>query len=261
MVDRIENKSLHPRRLIGAYIIKAVVPYELKEQKPGNITKLDKVLAEDKGAVGLVPHFCRTDIPATLGALALGTTELINKPILIPITVHQRQAYLDAICNFAGIDLATVITVGTRKKERKLTEQGKPIPWAGIDPSVALAQYFDRAAETLQAGGVVFFAPQRERQASLERFRGGPVNRLEEELAIRGTRVPAYFPIGLEIPGATDYSKLSGFNIRSHYVVTLGETVRRANIEGNIDSRGYQDMFKLAPEAYRPKEKIIPARR
>lgn len=254
MANGIESAVVRYKRMVGAYLIKAVVPYELREQTKGNKAKLDEVLREGNGAIGLVPHFCRTDFPAIIGALGLGTTELISRPILIPIAAHQRPPYLDAFCNFAAIELATVIAIGTRKKERQLKELGKPIPWAGIDPAAALAQYFDRAVETLLAGGAVFFAPQRERQGFLERFRGGPIGRLEEELAERKAHIPAYFSIGLEIPGTTDYSKLGGLNFRSKYIITLGTITKRETIAGDIDKWGYQDMLQLAPPAYRPKQ-------
>lgn len=252
MAERLISKSHQINRVIAAYALKAIWPFELKEHTPGNLARFEEVIREGHGAVGLVPHFSKADFLTILGSLALSSKEFTKRPILIPISAHQRPIYLRWLCAFGNINLATIITGDTRRMEKQLRAKGRRIPWQGLDPSAAMNQYLNRAQEVLMEGGIVMLAPSGGRRESLRPFKGGPIAHLETWAMEMGVNNLAFFPIGLKIPGATDYSDLSGLNLRSKYIITLGTITKREKIKGDIDVWSYQNMLQLAPPAYRP---------
>lgn len=254
MPERLISKSSQIKRVIVARVIGTAGRVQFREQTPGSINTLDKMLREGHRVAGLVPHFSKKDFLAILAGLMINSEELIKRPLLIPTAAHQRLAYLDWVCSFTDIGLATIITRDTLRKEKELAKKGEPIPWEGLDAVAAMDQYLNRAAETLNEGGVVILAPQGGRKNWLLPFHGQPIARLEKWTIEKGLGNLALFSIGLEVVGATDYSKLKGLNLRSKYIVTLGTTTKREAIEGNIDDWGYQDMLRLAPPAYRPQK-------
>lgn len=256
MAERIENKSFQHNRAIMGHLIKAIWPVEFLEQKPGSLSAFDERLRSSHGAVGLIPHFSKGDFQVILCGLLKNSKELIRRPILIPIAAHQRPQYLDWLCKKADINLATIITLDTRKKAKQLQEKGRPIPWEGLDPEAAMDTYLNRVALVLNEGGVVLVAPQGGRRGLLTPFKGKPVARLEEKAQEMGIHDLAYFTVGLEIPGTEDYSQLRGLNIRRQHRVTLGQITNRNEVPGNIDSWGYQAMLELAPPAYRPQRHV-----
>lgn len=252
MSERLESKSFQLKRLVATRLTGVLWPIEFKEQSQGNLSSLNERLKSGDGAIGLVPHFSKGDFLTILCSLLTSSNEVSKRQILIPIAAHQRPRYLDWICCFADIKLATIITLDTKHKGKDLKAKGKPVPWQNLDSETAVKSYLGRAALTLKEGGVVILAPQGGRRNLLTPFKGGPVSKLEQYCQETGIDDFAYFTLGLEVPGAEDYSKLKGLNIRSKYIVTLGNLINRNNIAGNIDAWGYQAMLELAPSAYKP---------
>lgn len=254
MAERLQSKSIQLKRAALARLISVIWPIEFREHNQGNLAVLNERLKSGRGTVGLVPHFSKGDFLTILSGLVTNSAEFIKRPVLIPIAAHQKPRYLDRLCTFGDINLATVITLDTRHKEKQLKEAGKPVSWQGLDSDTAMNAYLNRATTTLNEGGVVILAPQAGRRNLLTPFKGGPVSRLEQHCQEMGINDLAYFAVGLEIPGAEDYSKLKGLNIRSRYLVTLGNLINRDHITGNVDAWGYRAMTELAPPAYRPRQ-------
>ncbi|MCL5784589.1 MAG: hypothetical protein M1142_04535 [Patescibacteria group bacterium] len=257
-LERIKNIVTPVRRVVTAYGLKTLWSIEFREAAAGNLTALNEALAEGNGAIGLTPHFSKGDFLADLVALNLNSKEARRRPTRIPIAAHQRPFYLDILCGLGDVSLATIITGDTRLKENELKTKGKPIPWRNINPTEAMNDYLDTSIEELEQGGLVFLAPQGGRRDSLRPFRGGPLSRLMDRAGEKGVnpdKIPV-FSVGLEIEGVTDYSNLKGLNLWRKYTLTLGRTVKRGKIKGDIDQWAYESMLELAPEAYRPKTRI-----
>lgn len=254
MAERIEGRSIQLKRRAVARFIKTLWPTEFKEYTSGDLSALNERLKSGAGAVGLVPHFSKGDFLTILGGLVTNSVELVKRPVLIPIAAHQRPKYLDWICTFSHIGLATIVTIETRSKEKQLKASGKPVPWKELDPKTAMDVYLNKAIETLNEGGIVILAPQGGRKSVLTHFRGGPLARLEQRNHELGLNGMAYFPIGLEIEGAQDYSKLKDLNIRRKHCITLGRVTEGRQITDDPDNWAYQRMLELAPPAYRPQK-------
>lgn len=253
MAERLKSKSVQIRRAIASYLVKGFWPIEFREETPGNLALLDNVIAEGHGVIGLIPHFSRSDFLTILASLTLSSRELRRSSITIPIAAHQRTTDLEYLVRFSDINLATIITGDTRKKEKELVAKDKSVPWQNIDPTEAINSYLNISIEELKQGGIVFIAPGGGRRSLLLPFKGGPISRLENRAKETSIDHIALFSIGLEVGGATDYSKLRGLNLLRKHIVTLGRVTKREEIKGNIDEWGYQDMLRLAPQAYRPK--------
>lgn len=257
MVERYLSKPTQFKRALATHLIEKAFRIKFREQTAGNAARLDETLRDGYKVVGLVPHFSKGDFLTILASLALNTEEVIKRPIVIPIAAHQRTGTLELLVKFGEINLASIITPDTKRKERELLKKQKLVPWNDLDPEQAMNQYLDTAiSQGLMAGGIVFLAPQGGRRGSLRPFKGEPITRLDTRADQMGVDRRAYFAVGLEAVNATDYSEMNGLNFRSRYIVTLGKTTKRPDITENLDRWGYRVMLELAPPAYHPQKEI-----
>lgn len=253
MSERIKLASRQTRRFLTSKVVKNLFPFEFREETQGNTAEFDYMLRNGIKPIGLVPHFCMDDFLVASGALVLNTKEGKRRPFLIPLSIHQDTGPLKALNNFVDVETSPIMTLDTRKKEKALLEKGKKVPWAEINTDTGFNRYLTRAVTVACEGGINLIAPQGGRRSKLLRFRGQPLQHLEEKaLEMNAYDDLAYFSFGVEILGADDYEKFSGVNFRVKRIVTMGNLTLRKVIKEPIDKWVYREMLRLAPPSYRP---------
>lgn len=249
------------RRLRTAGVLSSVLHHEFRETQEGQLAKVEILLSEGYGVVGLVPHFSYGDFMRVISSLLQNSPVIQNREMLIPLAVHQDRPLMRWMEAYTQIQLANLITLDTRKKEKVYVDKGQRVPWQSKVAGSGDHVYMGRAAEVLKRAGVIMVAPQGGRRPILEHFEKEAVRFIDSGARRLGVKKLAYMFFGIDAPHLKNYRKkgLSGMHPFRPYVVTLGPVMtsaglrERAETNGRtIDQEAYAIMLELAPLNYRP---------
>ncbi len=261
-IRAIDAYTLPARRRVAAGVVGKILPYEkdgertFLEQQAEQTRKIGEHLAQRRGMAGVPLHWSNGDFVRLLVHQFQQSREIRTLPILIPIAEHQRHVVgLDGISGFTNVNLLTIVTADTKRKEEKLRAAGKKIPWEEHEEGYGTKEYIEKAIQFLKDGNVVLLSPQGARYAKMEPFQERAIGLLIAYARRKGLTDFGFFFMSLGIHNATDYSQLRGYNPLRPYQITYNEVLTRNELvlqaKGNdrtVDEEAYMIMRKNAPE-------------
>lgn len=236
-----ENRIKYGTRL-------GLIPNEVINRNDG-LSQADAFLKSGGCVIGVTTHIDKLDIPVLLGFIGRETEVLRKTRILIPIAYHQYNAFLlggviQWLSKKTQIEFAPIVT----KLNSKIKQAGKKIG-DGRD------HYMERVEDYIKNGGVIIYAPQKERSAHLGKPKGKSLVRLFEKADRAETDNVAVLYLGLALSGNREYGRR--FNLHRKHQVILGpfekmnEVRQHAKESGRtIDEHVYDHFAKLMPLSY-----------
>lgn len=246
--------------MIARKLIPLAFPYKFEERVEGAVETLEKLIKEGYGTIFFFPHFSENETLLSPVVIADNVQGVTDKNFEMPIALHMaNKPGLKAAARFADIDMPTLVTSDTGKKEIEFKAKGKEILWDSSDPEAYTKVYALRTRRNLKGGGVVGIAPQGGRRPKFAEFEPGVIG-LVEAVCKRVDKVCVVF-VGVSIPGITDYSKekVGGLNIRKEYLFTMGDVMTMQELKDSAKEHGvsleqeiYNRMLPLVDEPYKP---------
>lgn len=226
----------------------------------GGLLKMQEGIRQGTGAVVIFTHFSEVDPVWMMN----GVTEKIgmrNIPILQPIA--SDRTYGGAIIKLSGavgIDLSPIVTPDAKERALhagKLVTQGD-----------GLETYMEKAAKTLQEGGIVSTPYFATRQPHLSESGPGVTTKLLYEMQNRGVQDFNIHFAAPEILGVKDYREKRKFNLFTKHIINHGETYSiqeflelcgGESIPGETERRKkYRALKNVEKTAYEAFKKIVP---
>lgn len=198
--------------------------------KPPGLLRAEKLGIQGFGIVVVYRHFSSND-PLVLTGFCHNQSEMLDeKEVFTPLAYHEYTRAAKRLLEYFGVTPLPIVTRETVKKHENYDAAGNTLRLGtGTD------QYKVAAKSLLERGGVLFVAPSATRTPTHEPWKHA-IGMLVEAT---GDNV-AFMSVGLDIqdPTITNYERYRGFNIRKTYLVSIGDTLTKAELIQRAEERG-----------------------
>lgn len=239
-----------PRRseIVRAVYEKALtsIPYFKSEIiNPERIEGAREILQE-MGLCIVANHFSRKET-AQIFEIPFKDPELRKRKIIAPVAAHQRKFWMRPLSRLPAVDLRYLVTEDTIKTAE---EKGKPIP----AKNEGLREFTNDALQVMTEKGVMILFPQGSRRDRLySPDTPNTVGRLMLEAKRKKIRMGFMF-VGVDlVDDVEDYSKVSGYNWRSKYKLTIGNS----NTDEQLLEEAGRDFRRVDEVVYRKLERLV----
>jgi hypothetical protein len=233
-------------RKIAAGLAAVFIPCQQSGQAE-YVIQAEEMLEQGNGLIVLMNHFSLRD-PLQVTSWLFRNKVTGRRPIIAPVAYHRHDLILRFLCYLMAIETYPIATLKTIRLGYDVPERG-----------AAVQTYLESAVSALEAGSIVFIAPQGGRKSRLRAPVGHPVGSiitLAEQKCIHNYGI---LILGLSVPGATSYDQASvrGLNVFRKYGLGISQPYRAdeaVELAGGIDSVDawiFGKMAELLPAAYR----------
>ncbi len=243
---------LHPlsihliSRKIAAGLAAVFIPYQQTGQAE-YVNRAEEMLEQGNGLIVLMNHFSLRD-PLQVTSWLFRNRVTGRRPIIAPVAYHRHGLLLRFLCYLMAIETYPIATLKTIRLGYDVPERG-----------AAVRAYLDSAVNALEAGSIVFIAPQGGRKSCLREPVGHPVGSIITLARQKGVHNYGILILGLSVPGVTSYGQASvrGLNVFRKYGLGISlpyhadEAVELAGGINSVDGWIFRKMAELLPASYR----------
>jgi len=242
---------LHPlsihliSRKIAAGLAALFIPCQQSGQAE-YVYQAEEMLERGNGLIVLMNHFSLRD-PLQVTSWLFRNKVTGRRPITAPVAYHRHDLLLRFLCYLMAIEIYPIATLKTIRLGYDVPERG-----------AAVRAYLESAVNALEAGSIVFIAPQGGRKSCLREPVGHPVGSIISLARQKRVHNFGILILGLSVPGVTSYDQASvrGLNVFRKYGLSVShpyradEAVELAGGVDSVDTWIFGKMAELLPATY-----------
>lgn len=207
------------------------------------------------GLIVIFNHFCLAD-GLVMARFAVDFLAFGNRQILMPIAYHQYEAFkylFKPVTCLTGLELDPVVIQDTLKRTK----------YENLTLGAGMLTYVKDAIPVLNNNGVVLLNPQEGRRPHLGKPEVPALSLIAMNALKHGIDELALLPVGISLPGVTDYESITGMHFDTPSVLNIGKLSlisdivstpitrdTRSAVQNTIDNWAFESLAEVTTIPY-----------
>ena len=257
ILPRISETPTEDKRLFTANSLEKIWHADIDPNTKPELHQTLSLMRKGYNGIILINHFDKSNFLVLMHTFMRYSETFRKLQIVIPIAHHQNLPQVQALANFTNIMFTPLVTEDTIKASQKRRATHKPLAeWERLPLGSGYKEYLEAAREVFREQGLVVVAPRGRREAAMHPFVGNPIEHLLKKSPV--DKPIFILPVGIEISGVTDYSRVSGYNLGKNSILRFGSPLtaeqlppfRKRSNSGKVDQIAYKSLYDLTPTSY-----------